>query len=49
MIDSVTYIRPPPALSDQPLIVESPPLYDDEFAAHQSEFIQHMFGRGRVL
>lgn len=39
-----SYIRLPSALSDAPLLVLPPPLDDDEFAAHQVEFIQRVFG-----
>jgi hypothetical protein len=39
-----SYIRLPSALSDAPLLVLPPSLDDDEFAAHQVEFIQRVFG-----
>jgi hypothetical protein len=39
-----SYIRLPSALSDAPLVVLPPSLDDDEFAAHQVEFIQRVFG-----
>jgi hypothetical protein len=39
-----SYIRLPSALSDGPLVVPPQPLDDDEFSAHQVEFIQHVFG-----
>ena len=44
MNDSTLYIRLPSALSEGPLVVALKPLDDDEFAAHQVEFIQHVFG-----
>ncbi|OXC76077.1 hypothetical protein BSU04_23710 [Caballeronia sordidicola] len=39
-----SYIRLPSALSDAPLVVLPPSLDDDEFAAHQVEFIRRVFG-----
>jgi hypothetical protein len=44
MSDSPSYIRLPSALSGKPLAVVSPSLDDDQFAAHQVEFIRHVFG-----
>lgn len=42
--DPPSYVRLPYALSNRPLAVTSPLLDDDEFAAHQVEFIKHVFG-----
>jgi len=39
-----SYIRLPSALSAAALVVLPPSLDDDEFAAHQVEFIQRVFG-----
>jgi len=39
-----SYIRLPSALSDAPLVVLPPSIDDDEFAAHQVEFIRRVFG-----
>ncbi|WP_208866305.1 hypothetical protein [Paraburkholderia lacunae] len=44
MSDSPSYLRLPSALSNRPLAVISPSLDDDQFAAHQVEFIKHVFG-----
>ena len=44
MSDSPLFVRLPFALSDRTLAVISAPLDDDEFAAHQVEFIKHVFG-----
>jgi hypothetical protein len=44
MSDSPSYVRLPSALSDRALTVISPPLDDEEIAAHQVEFIKHVFG-----
>jgi hypothetical protein len=42
--DSRSYVRLPAALSDRLLAVIPPAINDDEFAAHQTEFIRHIFG-----
>lgn len=44
MSDSPSYVRLPFSLSDRPLAVIPASLDDDEFAAHQVEFIKHVFG-----
>lgn len=44
MSDSPSFVRLPFSLSDRTLAVVPEPLDDDEFAAHQIEFIKHVFG-----
>ncbi|WP_179894836.1 MULTISPECIES: hypothetical protein [Burkholderia] len=49
MSDRPSYIRLPPSLSDSVLAVVPPSVGDDEFAAHQIEFIQRVFGYSAYL
>ena len=49
MNDRASYIRLPSSLSDRPLLVLPQSLNDDEFVAHQIEFIQRIFGYGTFL
>lgn len=44
MSDSPSFVRLPFSLSGRALAVVSAPLDDDQFAAHQVEFIKHVFG-----
>ncbi|MBB3262041.1 hypothetical protein F4827_006917 [Paraburkholderia bannensis] len=49
MNDSYKYFRLPAGLSGRELAVTAPPLEDDEFAAHQIEFIRRVFGHCAYL
>ncbi|MFM0290909.1 hypothetical protein [Paraburkholderia megapolitana] len=43
MSDITNYIRLPSALSDKRLMTVPSSIDDDEFAAHQIEFVRHVF------
>ncbi|VWC82316.1 hypothetical protein BCO18175_02790 [Burkholderia contaminans] len=49
MSDHPSYIRLPLSLSDSALVVVPPSLDDDEFAAHQVEFIKCVFSYSAYL
>ena len=44
MSDEASYVKLPPGLSDHSLTLVPSSLDEDEFVAHQVEFVRHIFG-----